>query len=125
MRSRGHGRERSGGASGGILSAHRAACRTVQSEELDLGGLQLKALDGELLAELCQLGWLRRLFLGQSAEARRQSDFSENSTNALGALPNALFDALTQLEQLDLTHNRLLGLPVSIANLANLTNLDT
>jgi hypothetical protein len=40
-----------------------AACRTVQAEELDLGGLQLTALDGELLAALCQLGWLRRLFL--------------------------------------------------------------
>jgi hypothetical protein len=47
-----------------------AACRTVQAEELDLGGLQLTALDGELLAALCRLGWLRRLFLGLSAEAR-------------------------------------------------------
>jgi hypothetical protein len=37
-----------------------AACRTAQAEELDLGGLQLTVLDGELLAALCQLGWLRR-----------------------------------------------------------------
>ena len=49
-----------------------AACRTAQAEELDLGGLQLTALDGELLAALCQLGWLRRLFLGPSAEAREK-----------------------------------------------------
>jgi hypothetical protein len=50
-----------------------AACRTAQAEELDLGGLQLTALDGELLAALCQLGWLRRLFLGLSAEARKRA----------------------------------------------------
>ena len=49
-----------------------AACRTTQAEELDLGGLQLTALDGEPLAALCQLGWLRRLFLGLSAEAREK-----------------------------------------------------
>jgi hypothetical protein len=33
-----------------------ATCRTAQTEELDLGGLQLTALNGELLAALCQLG---------------------------------------------------------------------
>ena len=49
-----------------------AACHTAQAEELDLGGLQLTALDGEPLVALCQLGWLRRLFLGPSAEARRK-----------------------------------------------------
>jgi len=48
-----------------------AACRTAQAEELDLGGLQLTVLDGELLEALCQLGWLRRLFLGLSAEPRK------------------------------------------------------
>jgi len=52
---------------GGGIAAH-AACRTAQVEELDLGGLQLVALDGEPPAALCQLGWLRRLFLGLSAE---------------------------------------------------------
>ena len=49
-----------------------AACRTAQSEELDLGGLQLTALDDELLTALCELGWLRRLFLGPSVEAREK-----------------------------------------------------
>jgi hypothetical protein len=49
-----------------------AACRSAQAEELDLGGLRLTVLDGELLAALCQLGWLRRLFLGLSAKAREQ-----------------------------------------------------
>jgi hypothetical protein len=43
-----------------------AACRTAQAEKLDLGGLHLTSLDGEPLAALCQLGWLRRLFLGHS-----------------------------------------------------------
>ena len=85
-----------------------AACRTAQAEELGLGGLQLTALDGELLAALCQLGWLRRLFLGLSAEAREKPQLAfinneKNSKvcNALGALPGALFDALTR-QQLDL-----------------------
>jgi hypothetical protein len=124
-----------------------AACRTTQAEELDLGGLQLTTLDGELLAALCQLGWLRRLFLGLSAEARdyrgdvqvephiahicellREPPALENSKvfkfNALGALPGALFDALPRLERLDLAFNRLRGLPASIANLTSLTSLD-
>jgi internalin A len=108
-----------------------AACRTAQAEELDLGGLHLTALDGELLAALCQLGWLRRLFLGPSAEARenpqlRFIDGKSNSKvlNALVALPRALFDALTRLEGLDLAINRLYGLPTSMANLTALTNLD-
>src|SRR5580704_1593893 len=82
-----------------------AACRAAQAKELDLGGLQLTALDGELLAALCRLGWLRRLFLGLSAEAREKPQlaitYAEESSklcNALGALPGALFDALTRLE---------------------------
>jgi internalin A len=108
-----------------------AACRAAQAEELDLGGLQLTALDGELLETLCQLGWLRRLFLGTSAEARENPelafvDYERNSKvcNALGVLPGALFDALKRLERLDLTLNRLRGLPASIANLVALTSLD-
>ena len=119
-----------------------AACRAAQAEELDLGGLQLTALDGELLAALCQLGWLRQLFLGLCAEARGGAEApgaearetpqlafingEKNSKvcNAFGALPGALFDALTRLERLDLAPNRLRGLPVSIANLAALTSLD-
>src|SRR5215472_14068982 len=108
-----------------------AACRTAQAEELDLGGLQLTALDGELLAALCQLGWLRRLFLGPSAEAREKPQLAftdgrknTNVCNAFGALPGALFDALTRLERLDLALNVLRGLPASIANLTALTSLD-
>src|SRR5215471_12355516 len=108
-----------------------AACRTAQAEELDLGGLQLTGLDGELLAALCQLGWLRRLFLGLSAEARAKPQLALTSgernlkiCNALGALPGALFDALTRLEQLDLALNALRGLPASMANLTTLTSLD-
>jgi Ran GTPase-activating protein (RanGAP) involved in mRNA processing and transport len=107
------------------------ACRSIQAEELDLGGLQLTALDGELLAALCRLRWLRRLFLGLSAEAREDSrlafiDGERNSKvcNALGALPGALFDALTRIEQLDLALNQVHGLPVSIANLTALTSLN-
>jgi internalin A len=108
-----------------------AACRAARAEELDLGGLQLTALDGELLAALCQLGWLRRLFLGPSAEVREKPQLAftyreKNSKvcNALSALPGALFDALTRLERLDLALNQLRGLPASIANLVNLTDLD-
>jgi hypothetical protein len=113
-----------------------AACRTAQAEELDLGGLQLTALDGELLAALCQLGWLRRLFLGLSAGTREEPQLAsiyfaskygwKNSKvcNALGALPGALFDALTRLERLDLSLNRLRGLPAAIAKLTALTSLN-
>ena len=108
-----------------------AACRTAQSEELDLGGLQLTALDGELLTALCELGWLRRLFLGLSAEARENPDLvwvngEKNAMvcNALDALPGALFDALTRLERLDLAWNQLRDVPPSMANLTALTSLD-
>jgi Leucine-rich repeat (LRR) protein len=104
-----------------------AACRAARAEELDLGGLQLTVLDGELLAALCQLGWLRRLFLGPSAEAREEPDlarYNPKMRNALDALPDALFDALTQLERLNLAFNHLVGLPASIVNLTALTSLD-
>lgn len=99
-----------------------AACRAAQAEELDLGGLQLTALDGELLAALCELGWLRRLFLGPCAEARAkpQREFmSEAERSKMGNAP----DELTRLERLDLALNRLRSLPVSIANLIALTKL--
>jgi len=83
-----------------------------------------------LLAALCQLGWLRRLFLGPSAEAQEKPRLVFTSegkiskvSNALGALPGALFDALRQLERLDLALIDLRGLPYSIANLVNLTSL--
>src|SRR5712672_1363223 len=83
-----------------------AACRTAQAEELDLGGLQFTALDGELLAVLCQLDWLRRLFLGPSVEARETGRLANGEKNALGGLPGGLFGALTRLERLDLALNR-------------------
>jgi Leucine-rich repeat (LRR) protein len=108
-----------------------AACRSAQSEELDLGGLQLRTLDGELLTALCELGWLRRLLLGSSVEAREKPQLlwinGEKNLmvcNALGALPVALFDALTRLELLDLAFNQLRGVPATMANLAALASLD-
>jgi hypothetical protein len=109
-----------------------AACCAAQAQELDLGRLQLTAIAGELLAALCQLGWLRRLFFGPSAEAPENPqlafmDYGQKNSkvcNALDALPGALFDALTRLERLDLALNRLRGLPASIANLTALTSLD-
>jgi internalin A len=113
-----------------------AACRAARADELDLGGLQLTALDGELLAALCQLDWLRRLSLGLSAEAREEHQLAfideelieeeknSNVRNTLGVLPGTLFDALTRLERLDLAFNRLRGLPASTANLTALTSLD-
>jgi Leucine-rich repeat (LRR) protein len=104
-----------------------AACRAAQSEELDLGGLQLTVLNGEPLTTLCQLSWLRRLFLGPSAEARGKPQLAFTTTkekNALGALPGDLFEALTRLERLDLALNRLRRLPSSIANRTTLTGLN-
>jgi Leucine-rich repeat (LRR) protein len=108
-----------------------AACRETRVDELELGGLQLTVLDGELLEALCQLGWLRRLFLGASAEAREEQytaylskEDKSKVCNTIGALPSALFDALTRLAQLDLSRNGLNCLPASIANLTALTSLD-
>jgi internalin A len=108
-----------------------AACHAAQADELDLGGLQLTALDGEILTPLCELTWLRRLFLGPSVEARESPELAfidgrknVRACNALGVLPNALFDALTQVVELDLALNRLRGLPASIGKLTALTSLD-
>src|ERR1700730_17678106 len=89
-----------------------AACRAARADELDLGGLQLTALDDDILNGLCGLTWLRRLFLGPSAEARKSPqltiiDSKKNAKvcNALSALPGTLFDVLTRLERLDLALN--------------------
>jgi hypothetical protein len=95
-----------------------AACRAARADELDLGGLQLSVLDHEILRPLCELTWLRRLFLGPSAEVREKPQLSfifesNNLKNALDVLPGALFDALTRLELLDLALNDLRGLPAS------------
>jgi Leucine-rich repeat (LRR) protein len=108
-----------------------AECRALQADELDLGGLQLTVLDDEFLKPLCELTWLRRLFLGPSAEARQSTQLAfmtrkqrSQVCNALDALPAALFDALSRLEELDLAHNGLRGLPATIAGLTALTSLD-
>jgi internalin A len=107
-----------------------AACRETRGDELDLGGLQLTTIDGALLEALCQLGWLRRLFLGAGAEVRGRNlvflpeEEKSKVCNTIGALPSALFDALTRLAQLDLSHNSLNCLPASIANLTTFTSLD-
>ena len=108
-----------------------AACRAARADELDLGGLQLTVLDDEILRPLCELTWLRRLFLGPGAEAREiprvaSLIFGRKNlkVNSLGALPGALFNALTGLEQLELALNNLQGLPHSIASLSALTSLN-
>ena len=125
----GHGRKRGAGA-GGSFAAHRGMPHRPGGRTRPWRAA-VTALDGELLAALCQLGWLRRLFLGLSAEAREKPQLAfvngeKNSKecNALASLPGALFDALTRLEQLDLALNRLRGVPASIANLTALTSLD-
>jgi len=101
------------------------ACRVARAEELDLGGLRLTRVPDEV----CELVWLRRLYLGADAEGRKQPYFGYSSEdkkrcNALGALPGALCTALAQLEQLDLAHNGLRGLPAELAALTGLTSLD-
>jgi hypothetical protein len=69
------------------------AARDNRAEDLDLGGLQLTALDDEILTPLLGLIWLRRLFLGPGAEARNSPQLAfidgrknEKLCNALGAL---------------------------------------
>jgi hypothetical protein len=42
-----------------------AACHAARGDELDLGGLQLSSLD-DILKPLCELTWLRRLFLDRA-----------------------------------------------------------
>ena len=53
-----------------------AACRAAWADELDLGGLQLTALDDEILKPLCELTWLRRLYLGPNAEVRKSPELA-------------------------------------------------
>src|SRR5262245_42440259 len=73
----------------------------------------------------------RRQCLGVRADAREDPERAFISgeewskvRNALDALPDALFDALPRLEWLDLAHNRLRGLPASIAKLTALISLN-
>ena len=103
-----------------------AVCRETRADTLDLGGLRLTRVPGELY----ELGWLRRLYLGADAEAREQPYFNGYSEegkkrcNALSALPPALCEALVRVELLDLAYNGLPGLPKEVAALVNLTSLN-
>ena len=76
----------------------------AHSDTLDLGGLSLTRLPGELT-------WLRHLYLGGDPEVRQepwlayQPGGSRHRCNALRMLPGTTFRALTRLETLDLAHN--------------------
>src|SRR5262245_8999306 len=98
------------------------ACRETRAEELDLGGLRLTRVPEEVY----ELRWLRRLYLGAGAEARRlESDhLGMKGRNALGTLPGAVCKALARLELLDLENNWLRSLPAEFADLANLKSLN-
>src|SRR6516162_3927057 len=106
-----------------------AACHAAQAEELDLGGLRLTALDGELLAALCQLGWLRRLFLGLSAEVRKERQpaviILDLDRNRIGAEGAQALKGLVNLTSLNLYGNRIGDEGAqALEGLVNLTSLD-
>ena len=105
-----------------------AQCAREQADTLDLGGLQLTAIPDDLATQIGQLSQLKTIYLGGDAASRKSPYFGyQNRTkkcNALGALPGALFTALTQLETLDLALNRLEGLPSTFSNLTALTSLN-
>jgi internalin A len=87
-----------------------AACRTAQAEELDLGGLRLTALDGELLAALKGLVNLTSLGL---------------SSNNLGAEGAQALKGLVNLTRLDLAFNDIGAEGAqALKGLVNLTSLD-
>ena len=101
------------------------ACAETQSEELDLGGLQLTALP----EGLWRLSWLKRLYLGPDEDARNDPRFryriDQNRCNALSALSRSLTDALPQLQQLDLSFTRVSDLaPLAGLNALQSLNLD-
>ena len=106
-----------------------AECRTTQAAELDLGGLRLTALDGELLAALCQLGWLRRLFLGLSAEVRKERQpaviILDLDRNRIGAEGAQALKGLVNLTSLDLYGNDIGAEGAqALKGLVNLTSVD-
>ena len=87
-----------------------AACRSAQAEELDLGGLQLTALDGELLTALCGLLNLTSLNLWNN-------NIGDAGAQALAGLVN--------LTSLDLWNNNIGDAGAqALAGLVNLTSLD-
>ncbi len=101
-----------------------AACKRTRAEELDLGGLHLR----DVPDEVADLPWLRRLFLGRAAEARKKAEFQlteteKKSCNAVRALPARVLVALSGLEVLDLSFNQLTALPPEIGRLTALTHL--
>lgn len=101
-----------------------AACRTSGAEELDLGGLQLEEIPPQLL----ELDWLKRLYLGPSAEARENISLllghkdGKSLCNAYNSLPDALSTALSKLEFLDVSFSLLVDLS-PIGELKGLTKL--
>jgi internalin A len=101
-----------------------AKARETHAEELDLGGLGL----AEIPIEVLELRWLKRLYLGPDEEGRqnryrRPDEAAKLRRNGLGAVPIALFQALTNLEELDLSLNQLAALPPEIAALTGLQRL--
>ncbi|MCH9808555.1 MAG: hypothetical protein K0U74_12555 [Alphaproteobacteria bacterium] len=130
-----------------------AECIETGDETLDLGGLQLTEIPAEavLAARAGRLAHVKRLYLGGDAAVRapdwdkvlEERDefrdpmgdrfletpqslvlFDKKRWNALGALPDALFETLSALVELDLAQNRLTVLPGSIAGVTSLTSLN-
>ena len=84
------------------------ACRFSGSEELDLGGLKLHEIPPELL----ELGWLKQLYLGPSAELRNNQDSylgttEEEHSNTFSILPDNFAAAFPKLECLDVSRSKL------------------
>ena len=111
-----------------------AACRSAQAEELDLGGLQLTALDGELLTALCGLLNLTSLNLWNNniGDAGAQALAGLVNLTSLDLWNNNIGDAgaqalagLVNLTSLDLSDNRIGAAGAqALAGLVNLTSLD-
>ena len=100
----------------GLEEARRriAAAAASGASALDLSGLSLCEIPEELYA----LTHLEVLHLGSSGEKEAWK------SNALRLLPPALCAALPHLAHLHLDTNKLRGLPVEIASLSNLVELD-
>ncbi|WP_051242709.1 leucine-rich repeat domain-containing protein [Stappia stellulata] len=116
-------RDHAASASGTEEALRRIAiCKTDRSEDLDLGGLALQDVPEEIL----ELTWLKRLYLGLAADARKKPvvELSDTeSCNAFRALPNALSSALPHLEELDCSYTEVTDL-TPLTGLTALQNLD-